>query len=405
MTDARARPATLAAEATPAPGASGFAGGDRRNAVPAATWPARVLAWRDRLLASPRFQEWAASTPLLRTVARRRARALFDLCAGFVYTQVLTAAVRVGLFDAVAAAPLTVAEIAARTQLPVEGAARLARAAAALDLLEARGGDRFGLGRLGAALRGNPGVTAMIAHHTVLYRDLADPVALLRGESAPDLAAYWPYAAAAPEEAAALGDGDVAAYSRLMAASQPFIAAEALAAYPFRRHRRILDIGGGEGAFALALADHAPAADITVFDLPAVAERARARFAQSPHRERLHAVGGDVRTASPPAGADLITLVRVLHDHDDATALTFARAARAAVAPGGRVVVIEPMADAGGARPVGDAYFGFYLLAMGSGRARRPSEIMALLQQAGFRAPRRRAARMPVIASVVEARA
>lgn len=338
-------------------------------------------------------------------MARRRARALFDLCAGFVYTQVLTAAVRVELFDAVAHAPLTVADIAARTRLPLGAATRLVRAAAALDLLEARGGGRFGLGPLGAALRGNPGVAAMIAHHAVLYRDLADPVALLRGESAPGLADYWPYAAAEPERAATLGDEDVAAYSRLMAASQPFIAAEALAAYPFGRHRRILDVGGGEGAFALALADHAPQAQITVFDLPAVAARAAARFADSPHAARLEAVGGDFRADPLPGGADLITLVRVLHDHEDERVMALLRAARAAIAPGGRIAVIEPMADAGGAKPVGDAYFGFYLMAMGSGRARRPSEIVALLQQAGFRAARRRRARMPLIASVVEAQA
>ena len=50
--------------------------------------------WRDRVLASPRFQAWAAAMPLTRPIARKRARALFDLCAGFVYSQVLVACVR-----------------------------------------------------------------------------------------------------------------------------------------------------------------------------------------------------------------------------------------------------------------------------------------------------------------------
>ena len=52
--------------------------------------------------------------------------------------------------------------------------------------------------------------------------------------------------------------------------------------------------------------------------------------------------------------------------------------------PEGRLVIAEPMADAPGAKRVGDAYFGFYLLAMGSGRARRPEELKALLKAAGF---------------------
>ena len=42
---------------------------------------------------------------------------------------------------------------------------------------------------------GNPGVVAMIEHHAMLYGDLKDPIALLRGDvGAGQLAAYWPYA-------------------------------------------------------------------------------------------------------------------------------------------------------------------------------------------------------------------
>ena len=43
-----------------------------------------ILAWRDRLLGSPRFQRAAARFPLTRPLARRRARTLFDISAGFV---------------------------------------------------------------------------------------------------------------------------------------------------------------------------------------------------------------------------------------------------------------------------------------------------------------------------------
>ena len=37
----------------------------------------------------------------------------------------------------------------------------------------------------------------MIAHHDVLYRDLADPVAFFRGETDTELARFWPYVFAA----------------------------------------------------------------------------------------------------------------------------------------------------------------------------------------------------------------
>ena len=37
-----------------------------------------------------------------------------------------------------------------------------------------------------------------------------------------------------------------------------------------------------------------------------------------------------------------------------------------------------------GAETVGDAYFGFYLLAMGRGRARTPEQLKQMLTEAGF---------------------
>jgi len=53
--------------------------------------------------------------------------------------------------------------------------------------------------------------------------------------------------------------------------------------------------------------------------------------------------------------------------------------------------------------PVGDAYFGFYLLAMGSGRARQPREIAALLSEAGFRDIRPMGTRQPLLMRLITA--
>ena len=142
----------------------------------------RLFALRNRLLASPRFQLWASSFPLTRPIARRRAQDLFDLCAGFVYSQVLQACVRLKLFDALLDGPRTLEQLGTQLSLSPQASTSLFEAAVALGLLERRRDGRFGLGVLGAALIGNPAVTAMIEHHPLLYADLRDPVALLRGE-------------------------------------------------------------------------------------------------------------------------------------------------------------------------------------------------------------------------------
>ncbi len=364
-------------------------------------------AWRrrrDRLLADARFQRWATAFPFTRSIARLRSRELFDLCAGFVYSQVLYACVTLGLLRRLLEQPQTPAELAPAVGLPLERLQRLLGAAAALGLVETRGAGRIGLGVLGAALLGNPGVEAMIRHHALLYADLADPVALLRGGAAAagGLSAFWGYASAT--DPAALSREAVLPYSRLMTESQQFIADIVLAAYPFERHRRLLDVGGGEGNFALAAARKVAPLQVALFDLPQVAAQAQARFHAAGLGERASAHGGNFLRDELPLGADLITLVRVVHDHDDDKVRTLFGAARRALPAGGVLLIAEPMAGAPGAAPMADGYFGLYLLAMGSGRARHFEELRGMLRAAGFTDVRRHKTSNPLLATVVTAR-
>jgi demethylspheroidene O-methyltransferase len=332
-------------------------------------------------------------------VARARAGALFDLCAGFVYSQVLLACVRLRVFDMLRDGPRSAAELAARMDLPPEAARRLLDAAAALRLLDRRGAGLYGLGALGAAMPGNAGVVAMVEHHAMLYRDLADPVAMLRGgPGGGELQRYWAYARSG--DPAALPGEDVASYSVLMAASQAMVAEEVIGAYPaIERHRCLLDVGGGEGAFLSAVAAHAPGLKLMLFDLPAVADRAARRLGP-----RLSAHGGDFFRDPLPPGADIVSLVRVVHDHDDAAALHLLRAVRAALPPGGTLLLAEPMAETRGAEAMGAAYFGMYLFAMGSGRPRSLAELGGMLREAGFAPPRLMRTRTPLLAQVLVTR-
>ena len=372
------------------------------------TWPAdtawrdRLFAWRDRAVGSPAFRRWAAAFPLTRPIARRRTRALFDLCAGFVYSQIVLACVQLRVFDILAERPATAAALAPRLGLSVEATQRLLAAATALKLTARRSGSRYGLGPLGAAMAGNEAIGQMVLHHPMLYADLQDPVQLLRSKSeGTALAAYWSYASAG--RPAALADGQVADYSALMAASQPLIAGEVLDAYRIGRHRHLMDVGGGDGSFLLAAAERSSTMRLTLFDLPAVAERARARFAAAGITMRADAVGGDFRDTPLPAGADLITLVRVIHDHDDSVALALLRAVRAALPAGGVLLLAEPMAETPGAQAAGDGYFGMYLLAMGQGRPRSVAVLTAMLREAGFDTVRLQHTRTPLLVRVLAA--
>lgn len=357
-----------------------------------------------RLVCSPRFQRWVMRFPLTRPFARRAARDLFDLVAGFTYTQTLLAALRLKVLERLAETPMDAAALADATGLPADGAARLLEACAALRLVRRRRDGRYVPGTLGLPMLARPEVAAMVEHDALLYDDLRDPVALLRDPAgaATRLGGYWAYASNA--DAALLGAQDVADYSSLMAASQPLVAADILDAYDVGRHRCLLDVGGGEGGFLAAAAARAPSLQLLLMDLPAVVERATLRLGSRGLLGRTRLVGGDFRRDPLPRGADLISLVRVCFDHDDATVRGLLAAAYGALPPGGTLLIGEPMAGLAGAEPVGATYFGWYLLAMKGGRPRQPEYFMQLCREAGFTSARALPVTTPIQTGVVLAR-
>lgn len=357
---------------------------------------------RDFLLSSRRFQRFAAAFALTRPIARRRALDLFDLCAGFVYSQVLVACVRLHLFELLQGGPLPVSSLATRASIPSDAMRTLLEAAASLRLLERRGNERYGLGPLGAAMLGNPGIGAMVEHHAAFYADLADPVALLRGEGDDRrLARYWPYAdKGAPSE---LSRERVSPYTALMSASQPMVAEMVLGAYSFARHRILLDVGGGDGSFLIAAGRQAPGMELRLFDLPGVAAIAREKFAEEGLGRRASVTEGNFLRDALPKGADVVSLIRVVHDHDDEAALNLFARVREALPSNGVLVIGEPMSGASGVDSV-SAYFNLYLHAMGSGRPRSFAAMRKLLKQSGFVEVRQRPTRIPMIAGVIVAR-
>ncbi|MEM8958176.1 MAG: methyltransferase, partial [Pseudomonadota bacterium] len=229
MKDLAAAPAAL-----PAPGPRG---------------PLARLA--QRCAGSARFHSLVARIPVLRGLARTEGEAMMDLLAGFVNAQVLLALVELELLEALRDGPRTVEALAIRAGVPAQRMAALLQAGAALGLLvRQRGGASYDLAPRGAALLTVPGVIPMIRHHGAFYRDMSDPVALLRGEAETELAQVWPYVFGS---GAAEDPGRAAIYSQLMADSQALVAEETLAAVSFCGMRRLMDVGGGTGAFLTAV--------------------------------------------------------------------------------------------------------------------------------------------------------
>ncbi|MCR9123739.1 MAG: acetylserotonin O-methyltransferase [Phyllobacteriaceae bacterium] len=371
----------------------------RKATPPRASLADRIRAWRNRMIADPAFRRRARNWPVLRQITNRRANELFALTAGFVNSQVLLACVELDLFTALDGEPKDTAALARHMRLTGDAADRLLRAAEGIGLVTHTNDGRWTLDDHGAVLAHDAGISAMIRHHAAVYRDLADPVALLRDPPAEtETSRFWSYVGGT------VGAEDGAAYSELMRVSQTMVIQEVLDAYPMDKHGRLLDIGGGSGAFVTAAGERWPDLTLSLFDLPAVAETARQRLADSAIADRLTIHGGSFFDDPLPRDADCYALIRVLYDHDDPAALRILSAIHQAMDPGDTLIIGEPMAgDTPGARQVA-AYFTLYLLAMRSGRCRAPDDIFALLRAAGFRHMRQHATRMPVVAGLVSAR-
>lgn len=363
----------------------------------------RLRLWRNRMVASPGFRRLIARLPLLRGIGNRKANALFRLTGGFIFSQVLLAGVRLGLYQALVDWPATTASLAALLAVP-EGRLRvLLRANASLGLLIEVSPDLWVLDDAGAVLASDRGLGAMVLHHAMLYRDLTDPDQLLRETGTrTELRQYWAYVREMGSDGPKPAEVD--GYSLLMRESQAMMADCILAAHDFGTARVLLDVGGGDGAFLAAAADRHPGLALRLFDLPAVADRA-ARHLESlglGGRARVH--GGDFTRDPPPDDADCVTLVRILCDHDDSRVQAILANLYRSLRPGTVLVVAEAMdGPAEGAR-LSAAYFGLYFLAMGSGRCRSALEITGLLSAAGFQTVRTVATPNPLIATLVTAR-
>ena len=281
------------------------------------------------------------------------------------------------------------------TGIPEPALLTLLKAATGLGLLESYEGSLWGLGELGAAMLANPGIAAMVRHHQHLYADLTDPTALLRQRDSTALANYWAYGEVKT------GEISPETYSELMATSQGMIADYVLDAVDFRDKVSLVDIAGGTGAFARHAVARFPNIRATVFDLPTVAEQAAAAQNNDDTANALQYQGGDMFEDPLPEQADIMTLVRVLHDHDDKPAQHLINKAFQALPLNGELMVAEPMAETPGSESIGHTYFGFYLWAMGSGRPRTATELTSMMQIAGFNNVREAKSPMPSLVRVL----
>jgi SAM-dependent methyltransferase len=129
-------------------------------------------------------------------------------------------------------------------------------------------------------------------------------------------------------------------FNRAMTASSGTMAEEVVDAYDFSGLRTIVDVGGGQGLLLAAILRRHPEARGVLFDLPRVLEQAKEVLEGAGVADRCSVVGGDFFEAVP-SGGDAYVLKSIIHDWDDERARRILSNCRKAMAPDGRVLVVD----------------------------------------------------------------
>jgi hypothetical protein len=175
-----------------------------------------------------------------------------------------------------------------------------------------------------------------------------------------------------------------------------------LEAYNFSQAPTIVDVGGGHGKIISEILKRNPEMRGFLFDLPHAFEGGKRAIAQAGLADRCDVVSGDF-FVSVPAGADAYLLSRVIHDWDDEKATAILKVVRQAIAPGGRLILLETMlkADQSKVYPV---LSDLNMMLRTGGCERTEAEYRALYRSAGFDLTRSVATMSPTGTTVIEGR-
>jgi orsellinic acid C2-O-methyltransferase len=316
------------------------------------------------------------------STAAESSERLLELLNGFAISQIVAAAAQLELQEHLAAGPLTAEQLAARTG--THALPRLLQAWRLLGLVQRDGelGPYRSTPLLEVLGVGSPLSLSGMAklYGRVYYGAWGELLHAVRsGRSGFEQhhgATLWTYLAEHEET----GNAFHHAMTFNMRRDIPRI----IESYDFSTATVAVDVGAANGELLSAVLARYPAIRGIAFDLPRVAERSGTVFEERGLADRCRVVTGDFFEAVP-AGGDLYILKSVLHNWDDESALRILRNCRAAMSPGGRVLIVEkPGPGASNELPL--VLKDLWMLVLFGGRDRTGAEYTQLVEQAGFAA-------------------
>jgi SAM-dependent methyltransferase len=306
-------------------------------------------------------------------------RRLTELTIGGWFTQAISVAAELGIADLLIDGPRTAEELAEDTSALSGALYRVLRALASVGIFTEDEYGRFSLTPLAENLRSDVpnslrsfGIMAGAEFYqswgNLLYSVQTGKQGFDKTYGRP----FFQYMTEHPDRHAIY---DKAMMVHGIAETEPM-----LDAYDFSAFETVMDVGGGNGLMLAAILNRHPAIKGILFDLPAVADRAKESFSDLDLSGRCQIVGGDFFTSVP--SADVYVLRHIIHDWDDDNAITILSNCRNAMNPDGRVLLVETVIP-----PLNEPCFGKWLdlmMLIVGGRERTEEQYRRLLPQAGL---------------------
>jgi SAM-dependent methyltransferase len=297
---------------------------------------------------------------------------VMEMAGDFHRSRILLTAVELDIFNQLGKRRMTAAELALRLKAAPRATTILLNALTSLGLLRKKGetysntasGGRF-LVRESPHYRG-----AFLVHMARSWNPWQELTKVVKSGEA------------APHE----GPADAAAFAWAMYDLGLERAEEVASLLDLEKVRKALDLGGGPGHYAAALAERCPACVVTVFDMPDILKVTEEVFSRHPElKPRLRTMAGDFLVDDIGSGYDLIVGSSIIHSYGEENARAIIQKAAGALAVGGQLAIHDFLLDDSMTRPAEAAVFAVHMLIMtGVGRSYSVSEISRWMEEAGL---------------------
>ncbi|MGC8830716.1 MAG: methyltransferase [Verrucomicrobiia bacterium] len=278
---------------------------------------------------------------------------LDNIASGYRASQVLFAANRLGLFDALLEKQRTAEELSKILKADLRGTVVLCNALAGLGLIRKRGGV-YGLSVVAKKYLVKDSLysqQALLLHNAALYEKwgrLYDVVKTGRPV---------PREFVSPELR-----GDEVSFARAMASSAALGAAETVEAIDLRNTNTMLDIGGGPGIYAIEFARRQPSLRVTIMDDSKTLEVAQENVKRAGLADRIELKAGNALVDDVGGGYDLILISNVIHQYSVDKNIELIKRAASALSCGGRVCIKDFLLNPCRTKPLKASLFAVNML-------------------------------------------